>query len=311
MKKETLSDVALIILNYNTSLLTINTIRFLLDSDSDVQLVIVDNCSIDDSRNKLSKEFSNVENVHLIFNDFNKGYANGNNIGIKYAKSLNNIKIIGVMNPDVTVDISVVRKMKRILLNRQDIGLITAKTYYNGVLRSPNECAWKTPGIHNIMLMSTIVGFFVKKILNFMGKKDNFQGSYDDDYYEQEEIVKVDVVQGCFFMSRLTTLDAVHYLDDKTFLYYEENILAKKIKDINKINAVLTTDGIYHNHIEKDCRLVKRKNKIFDMACMNASRDYYILNYSSFNCIKIYLIRFILCIDFYIRKIVVFFLFKD
>lgn len=36
MKKETLSDVAFIILNYNTSLLTINTIRFLLDSDSDV-----------------------------------------------------------------------------------------------------------------------------------------------------------------------------------------------------------------------------------------------------------------------------------
>lgn len=64
------------------------------------------------------------------------------------------------MNPDVTVDISVIRKMKRILLNRQDIGLITAKTYYNGVLRSPNECAWNTPGIHNIMLMSTIVGFF-------------------------------------------------------------------------------------------------------------------------------------------------------
>lgn len=80
------------------------------------------------------------------------------------------------MNPDVTVDISVIRKMKRILLNRQDIGLITAKTYYNGVLRSPNECAWNTPGIHNIMLMSTIVGFLLKKFLISWARKTIFKG---------------------------------------------------------------------------------------------------------------------------------------
>jgi len=48
------------------------------------------------------ERFTNVDDVFVIKNNKNKGYANGSNFGVKYVEQrFNNCKYIAIMNPDV------------------------------------------------------------------------------------------------------------------------------------------------------------------------------------------------------------------
>lgn len=311
MPSKSLYDVAMIVLNYNSCILTVNAVNHLLSFNSELQVIIVDNSSTDNSKKILTSEYIGISNVHLIFNDNNLGYAHGNNIGIEYARNLENIKYIGIMNPDVLADISVIEELVKVLNIHNDIGLITTAVYYNGKYFIPNQCAWRIPQIIDMLTLGTFIGYISVHFLSRFGYKSNTQGYYFPEYYSNKKLVFVDVVQGCFFMGKLDTFLVIDKLDEHTFLYYEENILAAKIRKLGKNNAVLTKHYIQHNHHEKDKSLQKRDSKIFDMTCMHNSRDYFIREYTDYNQFFKFLLRRFLNMDFYIRKMVVKILYKN
>jgi len=78
MRKEV--DVSIVILNYNSS----SYIKDCLDSikrsrldDVKIEVIVVDNASVDDSLVMLRKNFSDIK---LIASKVNKGFAGGNNL---------------------------------------------------------------------------------------------------------------------------------------------------------------------------------------------------------------------------------------
>ena len=311
MKPNTLNNVAIVILNYNNANLSIQTTKHLIKDLRELHIIIVDNCSKDNSKEILSNEFYNTENVPLIFNKTNYGYAHGNNVGIEYAQSMGCIDYVAIMNPDVLLDVCIIDKLVKALEDDSNIGFITTEVYYNGVYNIPNECAWRIPTLFELVTFCTFLGYIGSHYLTKMGCSYNSQGYYSSDYYKNKRIALVDAVQGCFFMGRISTFMLVGKLDENTFLYYEENILASKIKKIGKSNAVLLGNYIHHNHHEKDVKLIKKTSKIFDMTCLHKSRGYYIKQYSRYSLFtKTALIAF-LKIDYFIRKIVVSLTFED
>ena len=303
--KKNMENVALIILNYNSADLTIKATRHLLQFKTELKLIIVDNCSKDNSQKKLELEFKNIKNVHLVFNDTNFGYAHGNNIGISYVEKLCNIEYVGIMNPDVIVDIVTLEKLKDILQSDDTIGFLTTETYYNGKYMIPNECAWRLPSNGQLIVFCTVIGYLCRHFLTRLGFKFNFQNHYKPEHYRVKNFAYVDVVQGCFFMGKLKTFLEVGKLDENTFLYYEENILGEKVRKLGKKNAVIVNHYIQHNHQVKDASLIKRDNKIFDMTCLHNSRDYFIREYMETNIFVKMLLRGFLNLDFYLRKFVV------
>ena len=76
-------NTAIIILNYNDFTTTKEMIEQIKDYKILNHIIIVDNCSTDDSYNILKKEEKN--NIEVIKTKSNNGYASGNNYGIKYA----------------------------------------------------------------------------------------------------------------------------------------------------------------------------------------------------------------------------------
>ena len=77
---------------------------------------------------------------------------------------------------------------------------------------------------------------FINKILDILVKK------------RTEGLLKSDVLSGCFFLVKSDVMKNIDYFDENTFLYYEENILATKIKKY-EYNAYVSLDNIiYHNH---------------------------------------------------------------
>lgn len=301
--REILKRTAMVILNYQSPDLTISAARHLLGFGTGLRIILVDNCSGDGSKERFEKEFSGNALVHLVCNEDNRGYAHGNNVGIEYAQSLGDIDFVGIMNPDVVADADVIARLADTLEKQEEIGLITAETYYNGVYRVPNDCAWHLPTSGQLLRFCTLPGYVMNRLCKWVGKKYNDQNGYAPSYYEGKTIAPVEVVQGCFFLGQLSTLCEIGKLDEATFLYYEENILGAKLKACGLQGAVLVGNYIRHNHHEKDKSLQRRASKIFDMTCLHRSRRYYIQKYLSCHAMVKSLLLLFLDIDFEIRKL--------
>lgn len=296
--EESLNKLGIIVLNYNSSKLTVHAIECLLQLKTEAEIIVVDNCSNDNSEEVLKDRLSNISKVHLVFSKKNSGYAAGNNIGIYVAEKLvPEIDTVLIMNPDIEVtDRKILCKMYNTLKNHNEIGALTVKTIFNGIIREPNDCAWHFMTPQYMALGGTLIGKRIVRPLLLKKEEEDPSG-----------LTYVDVVQGCFFMIRLKVLKKVGYLDEHTFLYTEESILAKRLENIGVRNAVLNSYCIKHNHHEKSKKLIKYENKIFDMKCYYDSRKYYIWNYSKMPKIFCLVSEMILNADFFIKKFVLHF----
>lgn len=96
----------LVVLNYNDY----NTIEKFLNNaihiESIDKLIVVDNCSTDNSFEKLCAFES--EKTDVIKTEKNGGYAYGNNFGVKYAMDKYSPKYVFISNPDVEFDTEVI-----------------------------------------------------------------------------------------------------------------------------------------------------------------------------------------------------------
>ncbi|WP_243548896.1 glycosyltransferase [Priestia megaterium] len=80
--------ITYVILHYLTNDDTSKCVKSIqqCNQNQDFNIVIVDNASHNKSFLSIKEEFSNLSNVYFIENDYNMGFAQGNNIGYDYAK---------------------------------------------------------------------------------------------------------------------------------------------------------------------------------------------------------------------------------
>ena len=90
--------VSVIILNWNAGDILLDCVQSVMNTKyTNFEILVVDNNSHDESHKKCKKQF---ENIHLIENQDNLGYCEGNNVGIRHAKG----KFIVILNPDTIVN---------------------------------------------------------------------------------------------------------------------------------------------------------------------------------------------------------------
>lgn len=235
----------IIIVNYNDFTSTEKLINNIKDYRIIDKIVVVDNHSSDDSPQKLNK--LKLPKLKVIINEENKGYSYAINTGAKYLIAEYKECNIIISNADVIIekeeDIETLIK----LLHRKNVGIVAPTILERGT----KNRGWKnpTPKQEIVLNLAYIHRFFRKKYLY-----------YDNDYYQGDFSI-VDVLSGCFFLIQSKTLQAVNYLDDHVFLYYEENILAKKLQVKKKINLISNKVTIIHNHsvtIDKSLKRIKK-----------------------------------------------------
>ena len=90
---------SIVVLNYNDWETTVKYIKNIKSFDQYDYIVIVDNCSTNDSVKELKKLTDN--HVILIENSLNNGYAAGNNVGAKYSIEQLKSDIVFISNPDI------------------------------------------------------------------------------------------------------------------------------------------------------------------------------------------------------------------
>lgn len=116
--------ISIIILSFNTAKFTKSCADSVLQQYKDligkeVEVIVVDNASSDNTINLLSK----YKNIKIIKNDKNYGFSKGNNIGAKIAKG----KYLLFLNSDTVVRDSNFLSMAKFLDENKKIGILGGK----------------------------------------------------------------------------------------------------------------------------------------------------------------------------------------
>jgi len=239
-----MSSCGIVILNFNSPEDTIRLTRSLLHQEGvSIKIVIVDNGSDDDSYNRFKDIAKLSDKITVIRNDYNSGYAVGNNIGLKF---LSEVDYKCIINPDVIVsDAHLIHKLIELYETLKDVAFI-APSIKHGNKVHICEAGWNLPDL----LDET-------KTFLLLTRRRHFKND--------REIIKVDCVSGSFFLGRSDIFDRLNYLDEGTFLYNEETILGYKVKKYGFSNYVATR--LSYEHIGS-----KSINSLF-----NVNKKYYLL----------------------------------
>ena len=209
--------VSIIILNYNAGELLFNCIKSIKKSNySNVEIIVVDNVSSDNSHIKCKEKYQEIK---LIQNKENFGYCGGNNIGIKHATG----EFVIILNPDTIVQPNCIGEL---VFAYEKIG----EGLFQPKILSLNE--------ENI-LQSTgnMIHVFGFGFARDKGNKDN---------RTDEKIEKIGYASGtCLFTSR-KIFEKIGLLDEFLFLYHDDLDLGWRAAQIGIDSYYVPKSKIFH-----------------------------------------------------------------
>ncbi|MBO5950491.1 MAG: glycosyltransferase family 2 protein [Fibrobacteraceae bacterium] len=221
--------VSCIILNYNDVSTTIKLVEHISHSKILDYIVIVDNCSTDDSWEKL-QPYKN-EKIHLIQAKKNGGYGAGNNLGLRYTYDILKSNFTLIANPDVIFEEDCIKKLVETFQVNQNVAVVSAKQS-----NSP-DCAWKNCSTLQYVLATSLFFEVWLKIRCYPSK-----------YFKNKKFAEVFAVPGSLLMVDTKKMLQYGMYDEEFFLYYEEFVLAQKFSNVG-LKTILRLDCSYiHNH---------------------------------------------------------------
>ena len=211
--------IGIVILNYNTyddTLLCIESIRKY--TKVPYKIYLIDNQSPDGSYHRLVERYGSDKDIILIQAEVNGGYSAGNNIGIKYALK-DNVEGVLIVNSDIVFKNDVLKIISEYSKSNKDVGIIGPKVYLeDGTIQ---HLARENYTFKNYMLSKKPFKFV--DFNGYMKKVTNQQYSYEENFKF------LGAISGCIFLTK-NYIQKCGSLDENTFLYYEEGILAAKAK---------------------------------------------------------------------------------
>lgn len=273
-----------VIINYNdfenTSLL-INNIKNYKVID---EILIVDNCSKDNSYKQLKK--INIDKLTIIKTEENKGYGYAINFAAKYCEKKYKECNLIISNSDIEIKKENDLKNLIDILNKdKDVAIIAPKINQHGII----SCGWRIPSLFEAIILN------IPKLNRYY---ENKYINYSEDYIN--DIKEVDVVSGCFFIIKSSYLKEVDYFDENIFLYYEENVISTKLKRINKKILINPKVEILHNHSQT---INKSLNEYKKLKELKKSQYYFYKNYNNSSNFLLFILKITNVIILKIKKV--------
>ena len=230
--------MVIIILNYFYYNDTIDTVNNLINIGVQDDIVIVDNNSPNESYQKLLSQFSDFENISIIKSPKNGGYSYGNNYGIKYALEKKDYEFICILNPDVIVPENYFSALCERIRNNEKYSAISP------IMLSPDRVDFSYIG-GNIIPSKLFVLESSKIYVRYLYNKKNKYSVYN---YAGNGLIESERLPGSFFIIKSNDFFRVGLFDEEMFMYGEENVLAIKLKNINKTCVIDLKYYYIHNH---------------------------------------------------------------
>ncbi len=217
-------QVTIVIVNWNGWEDTIECLDSLYKINyPNFDVIVVDNNSQDDSVKRI-KDYAKGKKLKLMENKENYGFAEGNNVGIRYAQKFMNPKYMLLLNNDTIVDKDFLKELIIAGQNR-DIGILGPKIYFynkpNVIWSAGCKISWK-------LARGLQIG---------TGKIDRGQ------YNFQKE---VEYVSGSAFLIKTEVIDKIGLMDEKYFLYFEESDWTLRANQVGYKSLYVPSSKIWH-----------------------------------------------------------------
>lgn len=210
-------DISIIIVSYNTQLLTRDCIASIYRSETrySYEIIVVDNDSSDGSPELIRETFPEIK---LIRNYENVGFSKANNQGILESKG----RYILLLNSDTVVSSDTLEVMMRFMDDHHQVGAAGCKVVLpDGSLDKACRRGFPTP------LASFYYAFGIAKLFPHNPK---FNG-YHLTHLDENEDYPVDCLIGAFMLVRREAIDSVGLLDEEFFMYGEDIDWCYRIKE--------------------------------------------------------------------------------
>jgi len=210
------SKIFVIILNYNGK----GTLRECLDSvfKADypgLEIVLVDNNSIDGSFEEMKKRFSRV---HFIKNSENLGFSAGNNVGIRFALE-RMADYVFLLNNDAWVKKDIFHKLIQFSKKHPRTGIISP------LILKPDESIWFSGGEIDWVRMRT--------------------------RHVNDNRVNSDYVTGCAMLIKKEVFAKTGLFDEDYFLYYEDADFCVRAKNADFDVKIDREAVAYHREVSE------------------------------------------------------------
>jgi GT2 family glycosyltransferase len=213
--------LSIVIVNYRSADLVIDCIKSIhrFDQQLECEIIVVDNYSKDDSKQKILL----VDPlVHWIQMDHNAGFARANNAGIRESKAA----VVLLLNPDtLAIDDSISKCLKEFqnsdyvacgvqLLNSDNTPQISGNFFMKG-------------GLNHLLPLP-----YWGKLLRWLALMMKTQKT---NVPEAKGLVEVDWISGAFLMVKKNAIDKAGLMDEDFFLYAEEVEWCSRLNQIGKL----------------------------------------------------------------------------
>lgn len=202
-------DLSIIIVSYNTSHLTCESVKSVVSTikNANYEIIVVDNASADDSVEQLKR--LKVDTLNIIENKENTGFSKANNIGIKNSKG----RYVLFLNSDTVVYENTLDEMVKFMDEHPTCG---ASTCYlempNGKMDDASHRGFPTPW---------------RSLSHFSGLSKLFPtsklfGGYQLGWMDLSKTHKIEALVGAFMLVRRVAGEEVGWWDEDFFWYGED-----------------------------------------------------------------------------------------
>lgn len=244
-------DIAVILINYNSSEHSINCIRSIIEKTSkniNYQIIITDNCSEKEDYLKLKSfcDETTFHNLELHRSRINTGFGGGNMHGVQFA----NAKYLAFVNNDTLFINDCFSILTNALENNQNIGIASAQAYKeNGDFMISLD--------HFASPAREILG---RSFLEFINSKKHPKRKK-----KYSTPIQVNFIPGSYMFVRATDFYDIGGFDTNIFLYYEETDLCIRLAKKGKYAYLIPEAEFTHYHgasTEQRSLTIKKELKI-------------------------------------------------
>jgi GT2 family glycosyltransferase len=239
------SRIAVVILNYLNYEDTIACVNCALNQTyTNYEIIIVDNGSSNQSYNILYFIYGSCPRVTILHSKKNLGFARGNNLGIKYAKTKLKADYVFVCNSDILFEPDLFERIEKV--DYIGIGVITPTVYNLKKEQQPPTISTSNIYIKALStILLTLLNWISSPFTSFIFRLIKQKKSMLPNYPVREKEEKY-VLLGCSYFLTPEFFRYYNQLYPKTFLYWEEINLLVYIDKVKLRSVMIETSPVIH-----------------------------------------------------------------
>ena len=226
-------DLSVIIVNWNAAAYLPAALDSLFAAQGDLamEVILVDNASSDHSLALVREHFPQVT---IIANEVNRGFAAGNNQGIRRARG----RYILLLNPDTELPPHALTEMVAFMDAHPQVGVVGPRLQ-GAKGKVQGGAAGYDPSLATIFNFSTFLYRLFPR---------RFKGLWlPRSLYETDDPIPVDWVSGACMMIRREALDAAGLMNERYFMYSEDVELCRRVRQAGYSVMCLPSVHVTHH----------------------------------------------------------------